>query len=706
MGGVHEIVEPQCQALNLSDAQRCVAEATAHDGLFCRFHARQCFGLYMGYKRRNAELDALAGHEPSCLRGSKTPLARQTFDGVTSEDHIHEVHEYLFGQYVLLGKVIAARKLHHKHFFSLEMDYGHKAYLDKLISTRQSVLKALENLERRTAQLMYEKEKWYSWVRQVQDDEDQNREKEQKKVKLEAALFRRHWREMEIRLAAAREKEEKKRQEAYLDEVWKERMAAEPDADSVAWDPIEDVFEEGRGRYLDLIRQFLWIEAPAAEVDAAEPAKGAAPPAGVASTSEQPERVTAATEGTAAETDGEQPGSGQPKKPKKRGGKKKKKKNEVLPPSDAASGTTRVEEPPKLVAVPQGMQNSENQTQMQEQEPGKVKIESKDEIRTRLRAGVEKDYSHVNGPMLVGTAQTPPELFYRTAPVKDEDISDLVADITEIKMLLFCRQTMAHSALLPAALRANSVEEFLSDPSIADSDLRDLCLQVEQPTLQALRDACADFVRGDERDDDDEESAGKNVDLRPAAEYLRHRLRYDDLEPDFLIRALGAFYRESKPSPKELLDAVTNGGSPEDTRMKVRICGRPIWNYASQGSMARAGWLHFSVMAKDCSFQDAIDLCRNWDEFFELNILTLWQYFPTSRWTGWSGNSLTEELTQLVCSRYSPSHRTCSPLTSSQRAGICAFPHGLLRPREHHVHSPRPLESQDCATPAYHCRVA
>jgi hypothetical protein len=84
--------------------------------------------------------------------------------------------------------------------------------------------------------------------------------------------------------------------------------------------------------------------------------------------------------------------------------------------------------------------------------------------------------------------------------------------------------------------------------------------------------------------------------------------------------------------------------------MKVTICGRSIWNYASQRSMARAGWLHFSIMAKDCTFEDAVALCRNWDEFFELNVLTLWQYFPASKWTGWSGNHLTAEPTQVVSS--------------------------------------------------------
>ncbi|KAK4148517.1 hypothetical protein C8A00DRAFT_19662 [Chaetomidium leptoderma] len=616
---VHEVGEPQCQALNLSDAQRCIAEATAHDGLFCRFHARQCFGLYMGYKRRNAELDALANQEPVCLGGSKTPLASWTFEGIVSEEQLREVHEYLFRQYVLLGKVISARKLHHKHFFPLDMDYGHKAYLDKLVSTRHSVLKALENLERRTAELLYEKEKWFSWVRQVQDDEDHNRDKEQKKVKLEAALFRRHWREVEARLATTREKEEKKRQEAYLDEAWKERVAAGPDTDGDAsWDPIEDLFEDDRGRYLDLIRNFLWMEAPpalAAEVAEDEEkaaAEAGGPPPAAGSTGEQPEKVTVATEEpAAAQGVGEQAASGQAKKPRKRGGKKKSNKTGQSIPDIA-------------------------------------KIESRDDIRKRLREGIEKDYSHVNGPMIVGTAHNPAELLDRTAPVKDEDISELIADITEIKMLLFCRQIMSHSALLPAALRANSVGEFLSDPSLADSDLRDLCLRVEQPTLQALRDACADFARGDEPDDNDEEEQdGDKVDLRPAADYIRQHLRYDDLAPDFLIRALNSLYRGPKPSQKQLLDAVSDDNGPENKKMKVRLCGRNIWNHASQGSMARAGWLHFSIMAKDCSFQEAIGLCRNWDEFFELNILALWQYFPASKWTGWSGSYLTEELTQL-----------------------------------------------------------
>ncbi|KAL2020814.1 hypothetical protein VTK56DRAFT_7907 [Thermocarpiscus australiensis] len=542
-------------------------------------------------------------------------------------------------------------------------------------------------------------------------------------VKLEAALFRRHWRDMESRLAAAREKEERKRQEAYLEEVWKARMAAEPDDaphDDAAWDPIEDVFEDDRGRYLDLIRHFLWMEAPTAGNNAAEPndSPAVAGPAG-----KHHGEAAGSVEQDSAEGGREQTQSGQIKKPRKRGPKKKTKAGQ---PTDEASegGLNLVEEGLARVTNATLPRRPADKAK-QEPEPTKAKIESKEDVRNRLREGVEKDYGHDDGPMLmlVGTIQNPHELMQRTAPVKDDDIAQLIADITEIKMLLFCRQVMSHPALLPAALRANSVDEFLSDPSIADADLRDLCLRVEQPSLQALRDACADFARGDEAEDDcDGDEQDDGPDQWTPEEYIRHHCRYGDLEFHPLAEALSPLSRPALRSSDELLDGTENGSEAKDKKMKVRICGRSIWNHASQRSMARAGWLHSSIMAKDCSFHDAIALCRNWDEFFELNILTLWQYFPASRWTGWSGNYLTAELTQLVCQvllhlrlfRWSLSGRIqvhhqrsvamSESRTPSPAAGFCAFLHGLFCPGEYDVHTPPKRVSQNSPPSAEHDR--
>jgi hypothetical protein len=276
---------------------------------------------------------------------------------------------------------------------------------------------------------------------------------------------------------------------------------------------------------------------------------------------------------------------------------------------------------------------------------GKGHIESQEEIRKRLREGVKKDHRGMYGPQLIGTVQNPVETRDRTAPVPEEDIEGLVADIAEIKTLLFCRTLLSHATLLPAALRAKSVEEFLSDPEIADSDLRDLCLKVEQPNLQALRDACADFARGDNPEPPPPE---EEVESLSTAEILRRNLMYGDLDEMNLFTAMmsGLARRITAVESSSL-----NSGSGKEAkgkRMKITLCGKAIWNHASESAMARDGWLQFSIMAKDCTFNDAVSLCRNWDEFFELQTLVLWQFFPSAKWASWSQNALHEQLLHMV----------------------------------------------------------
>jgi hypothetical protein len=56
-------------------------------------------------------------------------------------------------------------------------------------------------------------------------------------------------------------KEDKMRQDAYLEQVYKERVAekerngadGETDDDEMDWDPIEDVLEDNRGSYLGML---------------------------------------------------------------------------------------------------------------------------------------------------------------------------------------------------------------------------------------------------------------------------------------------------------------------------------------------------------------------------------------------------------------------------------------------------------------------
>jgi hypothetical protein len=251
---------PQCQALRAPDKQRCTKEATHANQLFCLLHSRQAHGLYVGYKRRNAKLDYLEKNPPAYLAETDIPLANDNFSDVEDEQAIQDVINHLLNTYSTLNRVIEARKQHHLRFYSINYDYGHQAYIDKLVSQRHITLCALERARKRFLAIHYEKEQWYSWVKHAQDEQEENREKEQKKIKQEAALFQRHMKQLETRLELMRKKEDQKLQDAFLDEAYKERMEQNAhDADDEAWDPIEDMEEDKRNQYIDLIKHFLWM---------------------------------------------------------------------------------------------------------------------------------------------------------------------------------------------------------------------------------------------------------------------------------------------------------------------------------------------------------------------------------------------------------------------------------------------------------------
>ncbi|CZR66639.1 uncharacterized protein PAC_16540 [Phialocephala subalpina] len=158
----------------------------------CKFQADIRKGLYRGYKLRNAKLDRMTANPPNFLAKAKVPLHQQPFQDVTTQEKLKELHDHLFLKLQFLN-----------------MDYGHGKFLDSLQGQKASTIKALERLERRTADVLYQRQNWFSWVRECQDEEEKTRDKEQKKVKVEAAMA----------------KEDKLRQDAFLEQVYKERMA-------------------------------------------------------------------------------------------------------------------------------------------------------------------------------------------------------------------------------------------------------------------------------------------------------------------------------------------------------------------------------------------------------------------------------------------------------------------------------------------------
>lgn len=51
---------------------------------------------------------------------------------------------------------------------------------------------------------------------------------------------------------------------------------------------------------------------------------------------------------------------------------------------------------------------------------------------------------------------------------------------------------------------------------------------------------------------------------------------------------------------------IDDSSTIKDDRMRVRVCGRYIYNYPSENRMNRGGWLHYCVIAKDSDLFDAI----------------------------------------------------------------------------------------------------
>ncbi|KAI0448908.1 hypothetical protein F5B21DRAFT_518578 [Xylaria acuta] len=614
--------EPICQALNLSDGKRCTKAAIVWDDLFCRFHGKQCHGLYSGYKKRNAQLDGLAEQAPQYLKSNETPLANETFEHVQDETVLNQINVHLFSEYVLLGK----------------LDYGHQAYLDTLSNRRHIVLRALEKVVKRTAEVLYAKEKWFKWVGEVQHREETSREKEAKKVKLESAMFKRHWKKMQTRLRTQREKEEKQRQEAFLETAYQERInaATESEQDVEMWDPIEDFLEDERCKYVDLIKHFLWMEVLNEEEEEEEEKQ---------STSATAKSLTTGVKSLSVSK------SAPTKKPKK-----KSKPKDSKTPSAASK-------PPesRSIVIRQSQSERAGQTQIlammdSEETAGgagdnnteldKSNIETEEAMRKRLKEGAEKNYDDVYGPILVGSLETPHGTHDKTPPMDDDEIETLMQDIKEIKLLLFCRLLLSHASLLPAALRATSVDEFLNDTKITEADLRDVCLKVEQPSLQDIRDAYADLLREDEpetktiKDDEHEDLSFEDIILQ---DRRYGRLQGPTWFYENMIAQRSKVLGEPVTSLRELLEPALE--QPEKT--KVQICGKSIWNYSSESSMYREGWLQFSVLAEGCDLRKAVQLCRNWDEFSQLNFLASWQYFPGSNWVSWGTDRLTKQLHDL-----------------------------------------------------------
>lgn len=544
-------------------------------------------GLYQGYKRRNARLDALK--PPKYLGNSPLPLANQTFGDVESETTLRELHDYLLLKHRLLTRVIGARELHHSRFFSMNMDYGHHHYIDNLRNQRHTTACALEHLEKRTGEVLFMQQAWFQWARERQDEEEKSRDNEKKKIKREAIMFRQYWSKLEARAKELRKRKDLKRQDGFLEEAYWERMSLREEEDA-AWDPIEDVVENERATYVEIINLFLMLKE---------------------------ENLCSDVQGS-----------------------------EKMVVSESATKKGKAQ---KRVKTEYG------------DRPG---VETKSQMRKRLKDGTL--YPQGASILVRGTINNPIELANKTPALPDDEIDVLLEEVSEIKHLLFCRLLLSHASLLPAAIRADSVEALLNDADVKDADLRDLCLMMENPEPQEVRDACADLLRsevenkergsylGEPQEADKDENNARPM-IRPDRRHdlrswmpkpTRKAQKQDDLRKTHFGKTVG---------PTEVTDVdfgvVDDQAEYSGQRIRVKICGRYIYNYPSEKAMNRGGWLHFCIISKDSNLSDAIELCRKWDEFFELSILALYQYFPAANWISWAAD---REQSQLVTLGFFP----------------------------------------------------
>ncbi|KAF2638583.1 hypothetical protein P280DRAFT_471187 [Massarina eburnea CBS 473.64] len=602
-----------CKARLLSDLSGqtpCDKDATSLDGRLCAFHSRQCQAMYLGYKKRNIELDSLTENPPSYLANTKTSLVVHEFKDVDKEDVLRELHAYIFRKYVLLERVIKARKLHHSHFYAVDMDYGHEKYLTKLQNEKHVMTKALERVGKRGAEVMYKQKEWLGWVKHCQEEEETQRENESKKVKLESSLLKRHQKELQRHQRAMKAKETKKREEKYLQKAYEQRLSEMPDEEQEEWDPMHDVFGYERDNYVDLIKFFLMLK----DEDESEPIDNA----------------TKNDINNAAKEPGKVLSKSAKKRAKKANAEEKKLNNA---PTDNADG------------------NGSNS----------IEMETKAKMKARLQKSVE--YERPTGLYL--DDHGPAGRHAQTHPLREHEADQVLEEIAEVKHFLFCRQLLSHASLLPFALRSNSIEEFLTNENVTQEHLRDLCLKLERPKLQDVRDACADFVR--QRDgvqDDDADEAKEEEDETPSkaksgksGKYML-KFRQGKSIPDKYQTKREKAAKKNREGRKKLFgeddqDAIVDFGKVTDEkdykhkRTHITICGRNMYHYPSEQALNRGGWYHFSIIAKDSSLFDAIELCRNWNEFFELNILALYHFFPAPKWTRFAGDMLRMQLLQL-----------------------------------------------------------
>lgn len=512
----------------------------------------------------------------------------------------------------------------------LRVDFGHQAYLERLRSTRALLTTTLGRLEKRTLDVQYSDAQWYNWVESFQVEMDAKSEAEKKKVKAEAALFKAH----QENVSKLRDEEEAKRRI----QIEKEEV----------WDPIEEIIEDARVGYVALIRVLINAEGVeekemelalkrAKEINAAAtgelgarmaeskadkllaqrrrhmeaflmrgPIGPPAPPTsglhvqshedGVKEELERRnrKRINELDKMKKEESEEEEEPKKKEQSKKKKGKRGKKNRNSEKVPAPTVESDHG-----------EGIENAEGIQEAPDSEDDPLDIDAIQDQDMKAIIQSVTDLAIANQPAL-------------EINVDSESGSGRVrAEVRAVHEYLLLRSIIASPSLLSAAILSSSIDEFLHDTvHVRNTDLRDLALELSKPSDDSIRDACADYWAGAKMGD-----LESTADEELSNELVVHQAKPKD---DGKEKKKGR-KRRSKPA----VQTPEKGGKMD----RVKICGKWIYNYPAETKMPRRGWFQFAILT-GTSFFTAASLCKSWQEFYELNILSLNGYFRGLK-NGW-----------------------------------------------------------------------
>ncbi|TGZ79976.1 hypothetical protein EX30DRAFT_66385 [Ascodesmis nigricans] len=630
-----------CTAIHIRTKLPCTTprylSPTAPDGiipLFCKDHVFECAQLYKKYKQHQATLEMLEDSPP---RDLPADLGNNTFEELDGEgpagrqralERLERVWGWCRERYNLLDRCITAREIHHEHFYKDTSDFGHQAYLDRLRTNLRVMETALTRLAKRKEFLTFQETTWYMWISKIQADEDARSESERKRVRAAAVLMRQHQTEQLLQLKIEEDRA---------------KLAAENSRE--LWDPIEYKIQEVRRGYIALLR--AQICATNLTDDERAQAKKRAEETKVDIGGDE---SIGKIQGTREEMIIEhmrKKGMAIPeqdifKAPYEayRPAKEDKEDAAARKQAHVESDGENSDEWPNDEEVPHGRHAMVPESIFTMSRTGPVTMDGPGRPKELDNPAVIKltqDFNAFTRSLRPGTID-----FKSTDPQQIELAkTEIRRQVRDIREYMFLRLVISQPSLFRVGLECNSIDEFLHNDSVSNSDLRDLSVALSRCKMESIRDACADYWLNQVMTNPDE--VGEESVLEEKEEFPLAQLIPDYKEKAKMREAkLEAKMKKNKKGKGKKVKEEIDIDEPEQLRGenhlkdRVKVCGRWLHNFPAETRLPRRGWYQLGIVAPTLSWNTALSLCNSWDECYELNLLAMSGYFNNLafNWTG------------------------------------------------------------------------